>query len=88
MKTFKELVDSGEFDQKRFDYISEKYAFRLFTPIKKKVQMLFKPEALATPDGMATTLYSLTEMVTKKIIHEMIMMLYHDEDIKIEVKEE
>ena len=81
MKTFKELVESGEWNQKRFDGIVQKYRFQLQTPVMKNVKRCFNPESLSTPDGMATIVFSACERITLDIIHEVLMILYHDESI-------
>lgn len=81
MKTFNELVESGEWNQKRFDGLVHRYHHQLRTPVMKNVKRCFHPESLSTPDGMATIVYSACEKITSDIIHEMLMVLYHDKSI-------
>ena len=81
MKTFKELVDLGEWNQKRWDGIVNRYHHQLRSPVMKNVKRCFSPESLSTPDGMATIVFSACERITSDIIHEFLMVLYHDESI-------
>ena len=86
MKTFKELVDSGEWNQARYDVLSHKYTHLLYTPTRNKIKDLFKREALSTPDGMATPLYSMIEMVASKIVQDVLIMLLQDESVIVDTK--
>ena len=86
MKTFKELVDSGEWDQKRYDALSHRYTNLLYGSTKNKIKALFNPEFLSTSDGMATVLYSMIEVVAGKIVQDVLIMLLQDESVIIKEK--
>ena len=69
-KTFKELGNSGEWDQKRSDYFANKYAFHLVTPIRKQLERAMPRNNLLD--------VSLIQIIAGDIIKEFIMELYFD----------
>lgn len=85
MKTFKELVDSGEWNQKRYDALSHRYTHLLYAPTRNKIKALYPREYLSTPDGMATPLYSMIEMVASKIVSDVLIMLLQDESVIVDL---
>lgn len=69
-KTFKELVDSGEWDQKRYDYFANKYALHLVIPIRKQLERGMPKNNLLE--------VSLIQIIASDIIKEFLMELYFD----------
>ena len=77
-KTFKELVNSGEWDQKRYDYFANKYAFHLVTPIRKQLERAMPRNNLLD--------VSLIQIIAGDIIKEFIMELYFDTSLASDSK--
>ena len=77
-KTFKELVESGEWDQKRYDYFADKYALQLVTPVRKQLERVMSKNNLLE--------VSLIQILASDIIKEFIMELYFDPSLASDAK--